>query len=103
MRADPVIVIPVSDQRSTRHLAGCVAFGAKDEPPRERGIANGWIVGNAVGHAIIAIIEDEELTVGIVLSLEVADRLRDKAPSVEGGHDATHQRAHAGGGCRLVL
>src|SRR5262249_35201855 len=88
----PVVVIPVRDELAARYLAGDVAFGADGGPLVEAEIPNSIVAGYQVRDAVVSVVDNHQLTRGVVLLEEIANRLANERPAVARGHDARDQR-----------
>ncbi len=77
-------------QARLRFAHGAAAVG-------EKAVADALVVGHQVADGVVAVVNDDQLELRIVLPQEVVDGARHEATPVVGGHDAGDERA---GGAR---
>jgi hypothetical protein len=87
----PVVVVPVHDQVAAGQPDALVSLGAQRETLGETDVPDLRLLGNQVRDIIVAVVQDDQFFVGIILAQEVSDRPRDKLPSVVCRHDAGDQ------------
>src|SRR5882724_2233503 len=94
MRCEPVIVVPMEDQIAAALSDAEISFRAQGRSAVKALVPNARIRWDEVLDADITVVEDDKLTVRIVLSQEIADGLRQPSPPAGGGHDAGNERIH---------
>src|SRR5437588_8860161 len=102
MESLPIVVIPVSYDGAPCLFAGQVALRTDRRLFAQMDVANALIGRNQVANGVGAIVNDDQLFVGIFLAQEVGNSLYDKCAAVICGHDTTYQRliftSYMGGG-----
>src|SRR5688572_4053562 len=88
----PIVVVPVHDHRATCEIAGQISLGAEDETAFESDVPDAPIGRHQIGDGIVTVIQDEQLTMSVVLAQEILDRLTDEGPAIVGWHDAGDER-----------
>ncbi len=88
----PVVVIEMGDDLAGRRVAGCVPLGAERSPSGQPHIFEPVVAGQQVTDCPLAVINHDELLVGVVLAQEVPDGLLDELRAVPGRHDAADKR-----------
>src|SRR6185437_12496141 len=97
LRADagwriPVVVVPVGDPGAAGLLAGEVTFRTCVELAVETEVADARIGGKKIGDGLRAIVDDDELKVGVILRIETSERYGDESAAIVRRHDATDER-----------
>ena len=90
LRAIPVVIVPMRDQFAPRHADRFIALGADAGAGRHSDAADARVI-NASREVGLLLVDDDEFQRGIVLPLEVADRLRNKGRPPPRGHDTAQQ------------
>jgi len=89
----PVVVVPVDAQAAVGLLTGKVPFCA-DRPSLGYGdVADTWIDREQVRQPVGAIVDDDQLTVRVVLQKPVPDRPGNQVAAIVGRHDAGDERS----------
>ena len=88
----PVVVVPVGDEFAVRQLAGQIALGANAQTLRQPLVADIGLRRDQIGNTVLAIVENDQLGVGVILHGKQRQRLWDKLAAVGGGHDAGDER-----------
>ncbi len=91
-RGAPVVVVPVSDELTSRLSAGKVTFFPQNNSILEAEVADRGMVGEFVVDRIGAVVQDKQLTFWIILTKKILDRHRYEKSAVAGRHDATDKR-----------
>lgn len=92
MRRGPVIIVPVHDKAAATPPDAFIAFEAEALLLCVAGIADARVVRDEVDDGVGAVVENDELALGIVLREEGADGARHKGTPIRGGHDAGNER-----------
>ena len=79
------------DERAPGGGAGLVALGAYRCALRLPYVADARIHGDQVGHRVVAVIDDQQFFVGMILVQEQPDGVRHEAPAIRGRHDAGNE------------
>src|SRR5438132_5683824 len=81
--------VPVSNQAPLTQFTPEVTFGTKRETAIKPHVAYALVVRDQVGNRILAVVEDNQFSLRIILAEGVPDRLADKAPPIARRHDTT--------------
>jgi hypothetical protein len=92
LRPCPIIIIPVHDQATAAGLHALIAFDPECLFLGKAHVLHAGIQWEPIGHAVLAVIENQQFLIGIILPQKILDGQRHKAASVRGGHDARDER-----------
>jgi hypothetical protein len=96
-RRIPVVIVPLRDDRTARLAHSKVSFGAHRQPGRHSHTAHARIARHGVGQVGRVFVHDHQFAIGVVLGLEVGDRLaHEPSPSTGHHHAADQCRLHDG-------
>ncbi len=82
----------MSNDAAVRDRAGEISLGAGRLAAVETQITDLRVVRNQIGNAVLAVVEDDQLLLRIVLCQKQPDRFRHKATPVCGRHNARDER-----------
>ena len=91
-RRVPVVIVPVRDDGAARLRAGAISLFANRCARRQPHVARPGSLFDKVAHRIVAIVDDDQFSRGIVLRIERFERKRQETPPIERRHDARNQR-----------
>ncbi len=91
----PVVVVPMRDDGSACELAGEVELLAQRCSVRCADVANAGILGQRGGECAVAVLDDHQLAVRVVLAIEVPNGLQREVRPLARRHDAAHEREPA--------
>src|SRR4051794_11238369 len=89
----PIVVIPMNDDLAQAQVDAAVPLGTKRDRAVRAKVADARVARHAVFDRIGTIVENDQLTVWVVLVEKAVDRTDDEVAAVTRGHDAGDERA----------
>src|ERR1700735_5051154 len=92
VRRVPVVIVPMCDHFPAGKAASLVAFCAQREASIRVHVTDAWVSWNEVRHGLISVVEDQQFSLPIVLTLKPRDRTAENVSPIARWHDARNER-----------